>query len=117
MASFQNEDTRIIDKFNEGKFNLWKFKIKLLLVPMDLWDSVDWSKKPSPSNADSKVLKEYQKLVKKAMSMIGLNVADNQLTHIKSCKKPVQAWKILYNIHETKSLSKIFFIRCKFLNM
>jgi hypothetical protein len=48
------------------------------------------------------------------MSVIGLNLADNQLAHIKSCKGPAEAWKTLCNIHETKSLSNILFIRRKF---
>ena len=55
---------RIIDKFNKKKFNLWKFKIKILLVSMDLWDIIDGYKEPLPSNEDPKVLKEYQRCVK-----------------------------------------------------
>jgi hypothetical protein len=35
---------------------------------------------------DSKILKEYQRRVKKAMCIIGLNLADNQLVYIKSSK-------------------------------
>jgi hypothetical protein len=81
---------------------------------VDLWDIVDGSEKVPPSNADPKVLMEYQRRVKKAMSIIMLNLADNQLAHIKSCKGPAEAWKILCNIHETKSLSNILFVRCKF---
>ena len=32
MASFDNDDARIIDKFNGWNFNIWKFKIKMLLA-------------------------------------------------------------------------------------
>ena len=102
MASFESEAARVIDKFNEGNFNLWKFKIEMLLAFMDLWDIVDKSEEAPPSNADPKVLKEYQRCVKKAMSIIGLNLVDNQLAHIKSCKGPAEAWKTFCNIHETK---------------
>ena len=59
------------------RFNIWKFKIKMLLASMDLWDIVDGSEEASPSNADPKVLKEYQRRIKKAMSIITLNLADN----------------------------------------
>jgi len=114
MASFEGESARVIDKFHGGKFNLWKFKIEMLLASMDLWDIVDGSEEAPPSNADPKVIKDYQRRVKKAMSVIGLNLADNQLAHIKSCKGPAEAWKALCNIHETKSLSNILFIRRKF---
>ena len=48
------------------------------------------------------------------MSISGLNLADNQLTCIKSYKRSAESWKTLYNIHETKGLSNIFFIRRKF---
>ena len=58
----------------------------MLLVSMDLWDIVDKYKKASPSNAYLKVKKDYQRHAKKVMFIIGLNLADNQLTHIKSCK-------------------------------
>ena len=58
---------------------------------MDLLDIVDGSKNAPPSKEDPKVLKEYQRCVKKAMSIIGLNLAENQLVHIKSCKGLVEA--------------------------
>ena len=51
------------------------------------------SEKVLPSNADPKVLNEYQRRVKKAMSMIGLNLADNQFAYIKKCKRPAEACK------------------------
>ncbi len=48
------------------------------------------------------------------MSMIGLNLVDAQLAHIKSCKGPAEAWRVLCNIHETRSLANILFLRRKF---
>lgn len=48
------------------------------------------------------------------MFIIGLNLADNQLVHIKSCKGLAEAWKTICNIYETKNLSNIIFIRRKF---
>jgi hypothetical protein len=85
MASFKSEAARIINKFNEGNFNLWRFKIRMLAF-VNLWDIVDGSKETLPSNADPKVLKEYQRRIKKVMSIIDVNLVDNQLTHIKSWK-------------------------------
>ena len=81
---------------------------------MNLWNIVDGSKKPPPSNVDSKVLNEYQRHVKKVMSIIGPDLANNQLAHINSCKGSTEVWNILCSIHETKSLSNIFFIRYNF---
>ena len=91
MASFESEAARIIDKFNGKKCNIWKFKIEMLLVSMDLWNIVDASEEAPPSNTDPKVLKEYQIRVKKTLSIIGLKLVDNQFAHIKSCKGPVES--------------------------
>ena len=59
MVSLKSKAVKITDKFNGGKFNLSKFKIKMLLASMDLWDIVNRYKEPLPSNVDPKVLKEY----------------------------------------------------------
>jgi hypothetical protein len=114
MASFEGESARVIDKFNGENFNLWKFKMEMVLASMDLWEIVDGSEEAPPSNSDPKVIKEYQRRAKKAISTIAINLVDNQLHHIKRCKGPVEAWNTLCNIHETRSLSNILFIRRKF---
>jgi hypothetical protein len=91
MASFKGESAKTIDKFHGERFNLWKFKIEMLSASMDLWDIIDGSEEAPPSNADPKVKKEYERRVRKAMSVIGLNFTDNQLAHIKSCDGPAEA--------------------------
>ena len=48
------------------------------------------------------------------MSIIVLNLADNQLMHIKSCKRAVEAYNVICNIHKKRSLSNILFIYLKF---
>lgn len=60
--------------------------MEIVLAFMDLWETMDRFEKASPSNVDPKVLKEFQRCVKKAMSIIGHNLAFKQLAHIKSCK-------------------------------
>ena len=91
IASFKNEAAIIIDKFNERNFNVWKSKIKILLVSINLWNIVNRSKEAPPSNADPKVKKENHMRVKNTLSIIDLNLAFNQLTHIKSFKGLVRA--------------------------
>jgi hypothetical protein len=88
--------------------------MEMVLASMDLWEIVDGSEEAPPSNADPKIIKEYQRRVKKAMSIISINLVDSQLHHIKRCKGPAEAWKTLCNIHETRSLSNILFIHRKF---
>ena len=84
---------------------------------MNLWDIVNGSEEPPPPNAYSKVVKKYQGRVKKAISIIGLNLTDNQLAYIKSGKGPAEVWNTFCNIHKTKSLSTTIFIRRKFFYM
>lgn len=125
MATYENESARTIDKFKGENFSLWKFKMEMVLESMDLWEIVEGTEKPPPSEDDDekgikmdpKAIKEYNRRVKKAMSVIGLNLVDNQLAHIRNCKGPTEAWKTLCNIHETKSLSNILFIRRKFFTI
>jgi len=59
-ASFEGESARVIDKFNGENFNLWKFKMEMVLASMDLWKIVDGSEEVPPSNSDPKVIKEYK---------------------------------------------------------
>jgi hypothetical protein len=86
MSSYESKAIEDIDKFNRGYF-----KIKLLLASMNLWDIVDRSKETPPSNEDPKLFKKYQRCFEKAMSIIGHNMADYQLMHIKSCKGSTKA--------------------------
>ena len=86
MAYLENQKAIIMDKFHREKFSFLKFKMEMALVSMYLWDIVDNFEKASPSSVDPKMFKEYQRRIRKAMSIIGLNLADNQLTHIKNCK-------------------------------
>jgi hypothetical protein len=79
MASFEGESARVIDKFNGENFNLWKFKMEMVLASMDLWEIVDGSKEAPPSNSDPKVIKEYQRRAKKAMSTIAINLVDQEV--------------------------------------
>ena len=51
---------------------------------------VDGYEEAPPSNVDPKVL-EYQRHVKKAISIIVINLADNQIAYIKNYKTSAEA--------------------------
>lgn len=53
---------------------------------MDLWTIIDEFEKNIFLDVDSKVKKKYERHVKMTIYTIALNLADNQLAHIKSCK-------------------------------
>ena len=94
MASFESKAARINNKFNGRNLNLWKFKMEMLLASMDLWDIVERFEEASPSNANSKVLKDNKICVRMAMSITGFNLADNHLRtsrvakNLQRCGKP-----------------------------
>lgn len=79
MASFESKIAKIIDKFNGGKFNIWKFKC--------YWDPcifrISWT---DPKNLHLLIWilsdEVYQKRVIKVMYLIGLNLVDNRIAHI-----------------------------------
>ena len=117
MASSDNEGLSVVDKFNGENFSLWKFKMEMVLASRDLWDIVDESEAAPPSNADVKDKKAFEKRSKTAFGLIAINLVDKEMPHIKHCKGPAEAWKTLSNIHETKSLSNILFLRRKFFTI
>lgn len=89
MASFENKDVRIIIKFNGENFNLLRFKLKMGLIFIDFWGIVDESKEPPLSNVDTNMKKKNFKMcIRMAIFIVALNLVENHLTHIKSCKKP-----------------------------
>ena len=73
-----------------------------------------WIWGSSISHVNPKVKKEYERHAKKAMSIIALNLVDNQLAYIRRYKRPTETWNTLSNIHEKMSLSNILFVRHKF---
>lgn len=74
MTTLEGEGARFINKFNGDDFNLWKFKLKMKLASMDLWNKSEGA--PS-SNVDPKMQKEYQRHVNNAIFIITLNLTDN----------------------------------------
>src|SRR6218665_3633647 len=61
-----------IENLNNQNYQTWKFKMELLLIKEDLWETVT-KKIPDP------VTSEWQTKDAKARAIIGLQVADNQL--------------------------------------
>lgn len=114
MASFENKDVRIVIKFNEENFNLLRFKLEMGLIFIGFWGIVDVSKEPSPSNVETNIRKNFKMFTSMAIFIVALNLVENQLTHIKSCKRPTEAWKTLCDIRKTRNLSNNLFIRYKF---
>ena len=117
MASNEGDGHIMINKFGDKNFNLYKFKLEMVISTEDIWKIVEVSVLPPPSTASNEVKKEYEWQCKKGFSIIATSLVDKALAHIKGYKGPVEAWKILCNIHKTKSLSNILFTRRKFFTI
>lgn len=104
MASFESEVTRIIDKFNGETLNLRKFIIKMLFAFMDLWDIVDGSEDPLPSDADPKLVKST-KYMSNGYVHHRLQELPRTCGGVEDCNFP-----------KTKSLYNNPFIRRKYFN-
>ena len=117
MASSTNDNLPIVDKFNGDNFGSWKFKMEMVLAAKDLWDIVDKSESPQPDDVEESTKKEYTRRCKKALAIIAINLVDKEMFHIKGWTRPAEAWETLCNIHETKSLSNILFLRRKFFTV
>ena len=117
MASSEGDGHITLDKFGGDNFNLYKFKLEMVMSTKDLWEIVEGTELPPPSTASDEVKKAYERRCKKAFAIIATSLVDKELAHIKGCKGPAEAWKTLCNIHETKSLSNILFIRRKFFTI
>ena len=91
--------------------------MEMVLAAKDFWDIVDKSESPPPDDAEESTKKEYMRRCKKALAIIAMNLVDKEMLYIKGCTGLAEVWETLCNIHETKSLSNIFFLRRKFFTM
>ena len=117
IASSKGDGHITLDKFGGDNFNVYKFKLEMVMSTKDLWEIMEGSELLSPSTASDEVKKAYERRCKKAFAIIATSLMDKELVHIKECKGPAQSWKTLCNIHKTKSLSNILFIRRKFFTI
>lgn len=105
------EATRVsIAKLNNDNYQVWKFKMELLLIMEDLWDVVI-NDPPDDPNA------VWLKNDNKARATIGLLVDDNQLIHVRHATTAKQAWDSLKAYHEKSCLSSKIFLLKSVVNM
>ena len=109
-----------IDEFNRNNFNLGKFKLKMRLVSIDIW-TFGKIQESSIIQCWSQSKERIPKSCKKNYHCIQLST--KLIWYMKGCKTPLNAWKTLYNVHQTRSLSTIFLFvtsvwgtRCKKIN-
>ena len=91
-------------KLKNTNYQVWKFKVKMLLIRDDTWSLVrDDTPDPVPDG--------WERKDEKAQCTISLTVEDNQLVHICKCTTAKDMWKELQKVHERSNLSRKMYLR------
>jgi gag-polypeptide of LTR copia-type len=99
-----------VAKLNNTNYQVWKFKVKMLLIRDETWTVVrDDRPDPVPDGWDRKD--------EKAQCTISLTVDDNQLIHICNCTTAKEMWTGLQKVHERSNLSSKMYLRKKLYTM
>lgn len=92
-------------KLNNKNYFQWKYKMELLLIKEKVWQTVS---KPVPSPV-TEIWTQNDEI---ARALIGLNIEDNQIPHVRTTTSAKEAWIALKNIHEKDSIvNKITLMR------
>lgn len=89
-----------IVKLNDDNYQIWKYKMELLLIKEDLWQVIS-EKAP----VDAAQLVNWNKKDGKARAHIGLFIEDNQIIHVKSKVTAKAMWESLKEYHQKSTLS------------
>ena len=94
-----------VAKLNNDNYQLWKFKVELLLSRDDLWE-VTTTERPQDN------IQDWDKKNRQAHATISLLVEDDQLIHIRNEDTAKGMWDVLKRLHERSSLNnKLFMLR------
>src|SRR6218665_700853 len=107
----ESSDTKYtVAKLNDSNYQIWKFKVKMLLIREDTWTVVQGGT-PDPVPGD------WQRKDEKAECTLSLTVEDNQFVHICNCTSAKDMWKQLQKVHERSNLSSKMCLRKKLYKM
>lgn len=98
------------------QWQMWKFKIKILLNASDVFDVVDGSL-PIPELTSSNyqsAMKEWKKKDLSAQNIISATVGQQPTLHILNCKHACEMWNKLNSVYEQKSNTSVHFLQQRF---
>lgn len=102
---FENNGSTIsVTKLNNQNYQIWKFKIKMLLLNEGKWNIIS-KPKPEPVTKD---WIEKDQLVQIYISFL---VEDNQIIHICNCTSAKEMWETLQMVHEKLVGKKLYLLR------
>lgn len=105
----------LIDKLNDQNWANWKFKIRLILEELNLWDIVTGEE--TIETVEENQRGSFNQRLRKAFRIIALNVDDQNLSLIRQTTDPSQAWLNLTNHFERVCLANQFYLRKRLLNI
>lgn len=92
-------------KLNGNNYQIWNFKMELLLIDKDVWDTINAARPDAPDE-------QWLKRDGKARAKIGLMIEDNQLCHVRKEVSAAGAWNALKGAHEKSTLTnKIYLLK------
>ena len=100
------------EKLTTENYHSWKFNMKMYLIAKDLWEIVQ-GKEANDENATPEVQRKFRKRENVALATICLSISSNLQIYVRNAKSSKEAWDILGNHFEEKSLSKKIFYRRK----
>ena len=92
------------EKLNDTNYNIWKYRMEMLLLKMDLWDIVSGEEEEPTTGPNSKTMKSYRKRQQAARAEIALRVEDNQLIYTKNTD-PAEIWTKLETVHRARGMA------------
>jgi hypothetical protein len=107
------ESLKVMEKFDGGNFQLWKFKMRMMLSKHGLWKFVDGS---ATIPNDENQITDYKEKPTKAFALL-CDLTDAQLAHIQYCKNVKSAWETLCGVHEAKTIGNKLFLRRRFFTI
>ena len=83
----------------------------MILADKKLWEIIEGSEERPKASANPTKIKAFERRSNKVFATLVMNLKDSRLAHIQACKLPAEAWKTLCDVHETKGLANILFLR------
>jgi hypothetical protein len=90
-----------MEKFDGGNFQLWKFKMRMMLSKHGLWKFVNGS---ATLLREEVATTDYNKKEMKAFALLCEHLTDAQLAHIQYCDNVKSVWEALCGVHEAKTI-------------
>jgi hypothetical protein len=101
-----------IEKFNGKSFELWKIKMKYMLVDKDQWIVVDTGIAPTITSVD-----DWKNLDRKSKITIQMCLLDLVLLNVSDEATTKDLWDKLGKLYQSKSLVNKLFLRKKMYNL